>query len=239
MKHGVFFDRKILRAMLVGNSGGIFDERRAFAISAFAEGLTFGKVIFLEKETTLLVKRVRELPNGNILLEKRLYFLSESDIIELRKKMNWVKDEKGRFAGSVPMGGGGAVKKDLTDEKERDIMDLEKLPVNIPPEKFTKYALDPIKQPDKARAFREALGYTKANYQDLIDNINRNFDRKAMKYKRTNQDGDLYEYVMALTGANGKQANVLTAWINDHKKGELRLTTAHVTDKRVTKDDRS
>lgn len=31
-------------------------------------------------------------------------------------------------------------KKDLINEKERDIMNLEKLPVNIPPEKFTEYA---------------------------------------------------------------------------------------------------
>lgn len=134
------------------------------------------------------------------------------------------------------MGGGGALKKDLTNEKERDIMDVEKLPVNIPQEKFTKYALDPIRQPDKARAFREALGYTMANYQDLIDNISRNLDKRALKYKMTKPEGDLYEQVMALTGANGKQANVLTAWINDFEKSELRLTSAYVTEKKVTKD---
>lgn len=118
-------------------------------------------------------------------------------------------------------------------------MDIENLPVNIPVEKFTEYALDPIKQPDKARAFKEALGYTLVNYQDLINNISINLDKKALKYKRANQDGDLYEYVMALIGANGRQANVLTAWIYDYKQGELRLITAHVTDKKVTKYDRS
>ena len=31
-------------------------------------------------------------------------------IMELRKKMNWVKDSKGRFAGSVPMGGSMKIK---------------------------------------------------------------------------------------------------------------------------------
>lgn len=41
----------------------------------------------------------------------------------------------------------------------------------IPKEKFTKYALDPLKQPDKARAFREALGYTMDNYQELIQHL--------------------------------------------------------------------
>lgn len=50
-------------------------------------------------------------------------------------------------------------------------MSLEKLPVNIPAEKFTDYALDPKRQPDKAKAFRDALGYTLDNYRELIDNI--------------------------------------------------------------------
>lgn len=118
-------------------------------------------------------------------------------------------------------------------------MDIENFPVNIPVEKFTEYALDPIKQPDKAKAFKDALGYTLDNYRDLIDNISINLDKKALKYKRSNQDGDLYEYIMVLIGANGRQANVLTAWIYDYKKRELRLITAHVTDKKVTKDGRS
>ncbi len=129
-------------------------------------------------------------------------------------------------------------KNDLTNQKGSDIMDLEKAPVNIPDAKFIHYALDPEKAPDKARAFELALGYTKGNYRDLIDNIMIHLDKKALKYKKTVCDGDLYEYVMALTGANGKTANVLTAWINDKVKGELRLTTAHVTDKKVTKNDK-
>lgn len=36
-----------------------------------------------------------------------------------------------------------------------------KVPTKISEEKFTKYALDPDKSPHKARAFKEALGYTK------------------------------------------------------------------------------
>lgn len=73
----------------------------------------------------LLVKTVRELPNGNILFEKRLYFLAESDIIELRKKTNWVKGKKGLFAGSVPMGGGkisSGQKSPLTEEENGGII---------------------------------------------------------------------------------------------------------------------
>lgn len=186
-------------------------------------------------------------PNMNALQKLGGRSLTQDEtraVMEHRKKTNWIKGAHGYFAGSVPEGGGGAAggisgKKDLTNGGDSDIMELEKVPVNIPVEKFTEYALDPIKQPDKAKAFRVALGYTKDNCQDLIDNINTHLDKKSLKYKRTVCDGDLYEYVMNLTGANGKKANVLTAWINDTVKGELRLTTAHVTDKKVTKDDRS
>lgn len=78
-------------------------------------------------------------PNMNALARLGESSLTQEEIraiMEYRKKTNWVKGDKGRFAGSVPMGGGGAVKKDLTDDKERDIMDIEKLPVNIPPGKI-------------------------------------------------------------------------------------------------------
>lgn len=107
----------------------------------------------------------------------------------------------------------------------------------IPKEKFTKYALDPLKQPDKARAFREAMGYTIDNYQELIDNISANLDESALKLKGSNDHGQLYEYVMRITGANGKQANVCTGWIIENGKTEPRLTSAYVTEKKVTKKD--
>lgn len=115
-------------------------------------------------------------------------------------------------------------------------LDLQYFAV-VPKEKFTKYALDPVKQPDKARAFREALGYTMDNYQDLIDNISANLDESALILKGSNEQGKLYEYVMRLTGANGKQANVCTGWIIENGKTEPRLTSAYVTQKKVTKKD--
>ena len=115
-------------------------------------------------------------------------------------------------------------------------LDLQYFAV-VPKEKFTKYALDPVKQPDKARVFREALGYTMDNYQDLIDNISANLDESALKFKGSNEQGKLYEYVMRITGANGKQANVCTGWIIENGKTEPRLTSAYVTQKKVTKKD--
>lgn len=113
-------------------------------------------------------------------------------------------------------------------------MDLENLPVNIPEEKFTEYAFNPIKQPDKARAFKEALGYTISNYQELICNIKVHLNKKQFVFKENNGHGNIYEYIVLLKGANGKEAKVCTGWIIENGKRELRLTTVYVTKRSVT-----
>lgn len=125
------------------------------------------------------------------------------------------------------------------------IMELARKPLKIniqlfakiPKEKFTKYALDQERQPDKAKVFREALGYTVENYQDLIDNVRNNFDEKQMVFKSEDNYGKRYELVMKLTGANGKKANVCTGWIKEKEDSEPRLTSVYVTKKKVTNND--
>ena len=102
----------------------------------------------------------------------------------------------------------------------------------IPEEKFTEYALDPLKAPDKAKAFQSALGYNKDNYDKLIANIESHIDESKFIEKGDKGHGMRYEYVMKLKGANGKEANVMTAWIDDN--GEKRLTSVYVTKKKVT-----
>ena len=107
----------------------------------------------------------------------------------------------------------------------------------IPKEKFTMYALDPVKQPDKAKAFKEALGYTKENYQDLIDNMQNNFKEDFMVLKNEDKFGKRYEYVVELTGANGRKANICTGWIKENDSSEPRMTSAYVTKKKVTPNE--
>ena len=136
---------------------------------------------------------------------------------------------KGRAIDKV--GKSGIIKKKVSVR-----IDLQHFAI-IPKEKFTKYALDPVKQPDKARAFKEALGYTMENYQELIDNISANLDQSLLKLKQTNEHGKLYEYVMQIKGLNGKQANVCTGWIIENGATEPRLTSAYVTEKKVTKSE--
>lgn len=104
--------------------------------------------------------------------------------------------------------------------------------VSIPEAKFTQYALNPKKDPNKARAFKEALGYDLSNSDDLIRNIKEHISEFSAVEKPDNGHGRRYEVVMELTGPNGKTANVLTAWIDDVETGEMRLTTAHVDKRR-------
>ena len=96
------------------------------------------------------------------------------------------------------------------------------------PEKLTKYALNTERQPDKALAFKLALGYDLSNYKMLIDNIYQNIDKYEATAKGDFGHGMQYEVIMNLTGAHGRCASVLTAWIDDVSNDEMRLITVHI-----------
>ncbi len=98
----------------------------------------------------------------------------------------------------------------------------------IPKEKFTQYALNPEKDPDKAKAFEKALGYTSDKAEELIGQIYNKLPECEAKEKSDNGWGKRYEIIMDITGPNGKTAKVLTAWIDDKNTGEMRLTSAYV-----------
>lgn len=102
----------------------------------------------------------------------------------------------------------------------------------IPKRKLTGYALDPQKAPDKAKAFELALGYNQSNAETLTQNIITHADETKFVEKGDSGYGMRYEYIMELTGLNGKKANVLTAWIREN--GKLRLTSVYVTERKVT-----
>lgn len=165
------------------------------------------------------------------LLQRARWELDESELDTLRERADYFGLDK---------------EKDFDDFKVKYLNSVEKigkrgtiLPMNlqlfanIPEEKFTKYALDPTKSPDKAKAFQSALGYNKSNYYKLIENIKNNIDENKFVKKGDKGHGMLYEYVMELKGENGKKANVMTAWIDDG--GEKRLTSVYVTRKKATK----
>jgi len=95
-------------------------------------------------------------------------------------------------------------------------------------DKFTEYALNFQKNKDKATAFQSALGYNITNAELLIAAIAANIGNCEAVQKGDDGYGTRYEVVMTLTGVNGKTAKVLTAWIDDRNKDELRLISAYV-----------
>lgn len=119
------------------------------------------------------------------------------------------------------------------DRSQRSGKIVHQKPVQVAEEKFTQYALDSNRSPDKARAFKEALGYTKENYQELIDDIERNLDESKLVEKTDDGFGMRYEQIMKLKGPNGKEANVLTGWIEETE--DFRLTSVYVTKKEESK----
>ena len=134
------------------------------------------------------------------LLQRARWELDESELDTLRERADYFGLDK---------------EKDFDDFKVKYLNSVEKigkrgtiLPMNlqlfanIPEEKFTKYALDPTKSPDKAKAFQSALGYNKSNYNKLIENIKNNIDENKFVKKGDKGHGMLYEYVMELKGIN-------------------------------------
>ena len=119
----------------------------------------------------------------------------------------------------------------LTSAAKKNIINIMPDADNIviSPAKFTGYALNPDKDANKAKAFKDALGYTVGTADKLIDNIKSNIKKFDAVEKPYNGYGRRYEILMELTGLNGKKANVKTAWIKDNKTGETRLTSAYVT----------
>lgn len=100
-------------------------------------------------------------------------------------------------------------------------------------DKFVNYSLDPLKSPDKAEAFRVALGYTKENYKELKAKIEEQLDESKFVAKGNEGWGMLYEYIVNIKGVNGKRANVLTSWIQEGNS--KRLVSVYVTKKKVSK----
>jgi len=104
--------------------------------------------------------------------------------------------------------------------------------VVIPIEKFTKYALNAMNSEGKSDAFELALGYNLSNVADLIGNIKMNLKNFPAKHQGNKGFGEIYSVLMVLVGANGKSAHVMTAWIDDAKTDEMRLTSAYVKKRR-------
>ncbi len=123
--------------------------------------------------------------------------------------------------------------KNVTIKEKNDIILLPNYQeAIIPEEKFTEYALNPLKDKNKAEAFEKALGYNLSNSNKLIENIRTNINKFNATEKPDLGYGTRYEIIMNLTGENGKNANVKTAWIIDKDTKKTKMTSAYVTSKK-------
>lgn len=102
----------------------------------------------------------------------------------------------------------------------------------IPDEKISLYALDPIRQPDKAKVFKEALGYTLENREELKSVVEKAFNENELIFKGSDKYGDRYQQIFEHIGPNGKKANILSSWIKTPEE-DYRLTSVYVTKKKV------
>lgn len=162
-----------------------------------------------------------------------LYRLYPKMVMDAWEESEHKRDKDGKFAVTEGGGGGSSAEEKspepLKKSEKSGIIEAGKL--IVPTKKLTDYALDPTKAPDKAKAFEIALGYTKENAHALIENLAKHIDSKSFVEKGNKGYGKMYECITRLTGANGKQANVLTAWIEEASK--MRMTSIYVTKKKV------
>ena len=101
--------------------------------------------------------------------------------------------------------------------------------LKIPDQKLLGYALNPERDKNKAKAFLLALGYTQANYEELKAKILEKANRDSFRERGDTGFGMRYNQVIEITGANGKTAKVMTAWIQDGD--DYRLTSVYVTNR--------
>jgi len=83
------------------------------------------------------------------------------------------------------------------------------------------------------------MGNNRHNARELAENIRRNLKNFPAEDKGDKGYGNTYAVLMELSGANGKTASVMTAWLDDRKTGEIRLTSAYVKKRRTGSYDKS
>ena len=103
--------------------------------------------------------------------------------------------------------------------------------ITIDSRKLTEYALDldNPKGADKAVMFERHLGFTKDNYQLLLDKIKATvLDAEAILQK-TDIHGKRYQVDLEIIGVQPEQQEtVRTAWIIEPNKNIARLVTLYV-----------
>lgn len=102
--------------------------------------------------------------------------------------------------------------------------------VVIDPRKLTEYALNPDNPvgTNKALMFRLHLGFTRDNYEDLLEQIKIKVLSSEASLLRTDEYGKHYRVDMEIIGIEGQREIVRTGWAVAPNSQEARLTTLYV-----------
>lgn len=111
--------------------------------------------------------------------------------------------------------------------KLRDIVSQ----ISIDPRKLTEYALNLENRTggaDKAVLFQRHLGFTRENYEFLLEQVEAQvLDADAILGK-INQYGERYRIDLAIIGLEGQREMVRTGWIVAPDSDVAKLTTLYV-----------
>ncbi|MBI4595024.1 MAG: hypothetical protein HY730_01430 [Candidatus Tectomicrobia bacterium] len=110
--------------------------------------------------------------------------------------------------------------------KLRDIVSR----VIIDHRKLTEYALS-LESPwgrHKAVIFEQALGFTRDNYAELLEQIEEKALDAAATFHGEDEFGQRYTVDVTVRGMEGRQAVVRTGWFVPHETDEARLVTLYV-----------
>lgn len=97
--------------------------------------------------------------------------------------------------------------------------------------KFTNYALDITHEVGghKALVFKQVLGFTPDNADELIKQVLEKIDVTQFVKKDTNKFGVKYEQILKdVKGVTGRTANIVTGWLYDESTKKYRLTSIYV-----------
>ncbi len=102
--------------------------------------------------------------------------------------------------------------------------------VIINPRKLTHYALhkDSPKGKHKAILFEKLLGFTKENYTDLLDQLEKKSLQAEITYHSEDQYGKRYTVELLIEGVEAQQENVKTGWLIPPDAKEAHLITLYV-----------
>ncbi|MEP0878179.1 hypothetical protein NDA00_20430 [Funiculus sociatus GB2-M2] len=104
----------------------------------------------------------------------------------------------------------------------------------IDPRKLREYALNPDNPigGDKAVMFQRHLGFTKDNYEPLLEQISAKVLEAEAILGQTDEHGQRYRIDLEIIGTEGQQEIVRTGWIVELGSDAARLVTLFVRRRR-------